>query len=93
MRWSVAQAKQRLSELLRTTAKEPQTILSRSRPVAVVVDVESFEQFQAWQAARRARTLAEAFDELRGLSAPASYALKLPKRRNRRRNGFDKARG
>jgi len=92
MKWSVAQAKQRLSELLRTSAKEPQTILSRSRAVAVVVNVESFEQFQAWQSARRARTVAEAFDELRTLAASADYAVKVPRRRNRR-NAFSRVRG
>ena len=92
MKWSVAEAKQRLSELLRTVAKEPQTIMNRSRPVAVVVGPESFEEFKAWGAARRARTLAEAFDELRSLAASADYVLTLPKRRNRR-SGLGGARG
>ena len=91
MNWNVAEAKQRLSELLRTAAKEPQTILSRSRPVAVVIDAEAFEQFKAWQAERRARTLAEAFDELRSLAASVGYVLPLPERRNRR-NAFGGAR-
>lgn len=86
-KWNVADAKQRLSELLRTAAKEPQTILSRSRPVAVVVDPETFEQFKAWQNARRARTLAEAFDELRALAASEDYVLPLAERRNRK-NAF-----
>ena len=92
MKWSVADAKQRLSELLRTAAKEPQTILSRSRPVAVVVGAEAFEEFKAWQAARRARTLAVAFDELRALAASADYVLSVPTRRNRR-DGFGAAGG
>ena len=39
MAWKVAEAKQRLSEVLRCAAREPQTIYSRSRPVAVVVAV------------------------------------------------------
>ena len=91
MKWNVAEAKQRLSELLRTAAKEPQTILSRSRPVAVVIDAETFEEFKGWQAARRARTLAEAFEELRSLAASSDYVLTLPKRRDRR-NAFSRAR-
>ena len=92
MKWNVAEAKQRLSELLRTAAKEPQTILSRSRPVAVVIAAETFEEFHAWQAERRARTLAQAFDELRSLAASDDYVLAVPRRRNRR-NGFSGARG
>jgi len=91
MRWSVAAAKQRLSELLRTAAKEPQTILSRSRPVAVVIDPETFEEFKAWQTARRARTLAETFDELRALAAPDHDVLRLPRRRDRS-NAFSRKR-
>ena len=87
MKWNVADAKQRLSELLRTAAKEPQTILSRSRPVAVVVGAETYEEFKAWQAARRARTLAEAFAELRLLAASTDHVFTFPRRRNRR-NGF-----
>lgn len=90
-RWNVAQAKQRLSELLRTAAKEPQTIVSRSRPVAVVVAAETFERFEAWQATQRARTLAEAFEELRALAASDDYVLPLPERKNRK-NAFAGAR-
>jgi prevent-host-death family protein len=90
-KWNVAEAKQRLSELLRNAAKEPQTIVSRSRPVAVVVDPEAFERFKTWQNAQRARTLAEAFDELRSLAASEDYVLSLPERRDRR-NAFAGAR-
>jgi prevent-host-death family protein len=84
MAWSVAQAKQRLSELLRRAAKEPQTIENRSRPVAVVVSAEAFQEFAAWREARKARSVADAFAELRALAAASRYRLVLPKRSNRR---------
>lgn len=87
MAWSVAEAKQRLSEVLRNAAKEPQTIENRSRPVAVVVSAEAFLEFDAWRAARKARSVAEAFAELRSLAAADRYRLELPKRINRR-DGF-----
>jgi prevent-host-death family protein len=58
MAWKVAEARQRLSEVLRNAAQEPQTIYRRSRPVAVVVAGETFEEFKAWRAERRARTVA-----------------------------------
>lgn len=90
-KWSVAEAKQRLSEVLRNAATQPQAILSRSRPVAVVVAAEAFEEFAAWQATQRARTLAEAFEELRALAASDDYVLALPERKNRR-NAFAGAR-
>ena len=87
VKWSVAEAKQRLSELLRTAAEEPQTILSRSRPVAAVVDMKTFEEFKAWREGRLSRTIADAFGELRSLSEPTGYRLRLPGRKNRR-SGF-----
>ena len=90
MIWRVAEAKQRLSELLRSAAQEPQTIYSRSRPVAVVVAGEAFEEFRAWQAARRARTVGAAFAELRSLARGSGYVLAVPRRKGRP-NAFSKA--
>ena len=90
MVWKVADAKQRLSELLRSAAEEPQTIYSRSRPVAVVVAGATFEEFRVWQAERKARTVGAAFAELRSLTKGSPYVLVVPKRRNRR-NAFSGA--
>ena len=90
MVWRVAEAKQRLSEVLRNAADEPQTIYSRSRPVAVVVAGATFEEFKAWQAERKARTVGAAFAELRSLAAASGYELKIPRRQDRR-NSFTKA--
>ena len=90
MVWRVAEAKQRLSEVLRSAADEPQTIYSRSRLIAVVVAGATFEEFKAWQAERRARTVGAAFAELRSLAADSGYVLAVPRRKNRR-NSFAKA--
>jgi prevent-host-death family protein len=82
--WSVAEAKQRLSEVLRNAATEPQTIKNRSRPVAVVVSADAFEEFEAWRASRSARSVGAAFAELRGLAGESGYRLPLPPRKDRR---------
>jgi len=87
MAWSVAEAKQRLSEVLRSAAKEPQTIENRSRRVAVVVAAETFDEFEAWRARRESRSVGDAFAELRSLAAASGYRLAVPPRRNRR-HGF-----
>jgi prevent-host-death family protein len=89
MAWSVAEAKQRLSELLRNAAKEPQTIENRSRPVAVVVAAEAFQEFETWRVQRKARSVGEAFAELRSLTAGTGYELDLPRRKDRR-DGFSR---
>jgi prevent-host-death family protein len=91
MAWSVTEAKQRFSELLRSATKEPQTIMSRSRPVAVVVAVDTFEEFEAWRARRKARSVGEAFAELGSLTAGSGYRLELPRRRDRH-DGFSGSR-
>lgn len=87
MTWSVAAARQKFSQLLRSAAQEPQTIRSRSRLVAVVLAPDQFKEFEAWRADRQARSLGDAFAELRSLAAHSGYRLRLPGRRDRR-NGF-----
>lgn len=81
--WSVAQAKQRLSELLRAANEEPQVILNRGHPVAAVIDSADFEQFRAWQGAHAARSVADVFAEVRALASAESYALEVPERVDR----------
>jgi prevent-host-death family protein len=85
--WNVAAAKQRLSEVLRNAVHEPQTIYSRSRPVAVVVGGDTFEEFKAWQAERKARTVGAAFAEVRTLAGAVGYVLPIPARKDRK-NAF-----
>ncbi len=87
MAWNVAEAKQRLSELLRSAAREPQTICRRSRPVAVVVAGATFEEFRVWQAEHKARTVGAAFAELRSWAKGSPHVLTVPRRKDRR-DGF-----
>ena len=84
MAWNVAAAKQQLSQVLRDALQEPQTIYSHSRPVAVVVGGEMFEEFKAWQTERSARTVGATFAELRSLAGGAGYRLAIPRRKDRR---------
>lgn len=83
MNWNVAQAKQRLSEIIREAAHEPQMIYSRNRPVAALIAAEDLADYQLWkteQAMRRPRTLGEEFAELRRLAAGAPDPIPDPDR-------------
>lgn len=83
MNWNVAQAKQRLSEIIREAAHEPQMIYSRNRPVAALIAAEDMADYQLWKtekAARRPRTLGEEFAELRRLAAGAPDPIPDPDR-------------
>lgn len=68
MNWNVAQAKQRLSEVIREAQSEPQLIYNRDTPVAAVIAAEELAEFQTWknaQAATSRKTLGDEFAELR----------------------------
>lgn len=69
MNWNVAEAKQKLSEVLRAASEEPQRIYNRQKLVATVVDGETFEEFQRWKRRSEQRTIGEEFAELRAIAA------------------------
>jgi len=75
MEWRVGQAKQRLSELLRESAAEPQLVYSRDRLVAVVISADLFQEFEQWREARQRLTLAESMDVVREICREEEYAL------------------
>ena len=60
-RLSVAEAKTKLSEALRSIRSGPSIIHNRGRDVAVLIDVEQYEQLIAEQRAAHAQTPAKSF--------------------------------
>ena len=64
MHWNVADAEQKLSEVIRKASDSPQWIFSRDRPVAVIVSPKVFEELSELKA-RQEGAIAEAFAELR----------------------------
>jgi PHD/YefM family antitoxin component YafN of YafNO toxin-antitoxin module len=83
IRWNIAAAKSRLSELLRAATQEPQFIMNRDRVVAAVVSAAAFEAYEEWRAEEQRQTLANAFAELRTLCAEERYELVTGKRQDR----------
>ena len=84
MKWNVAQAKQRFSEVLRAAVKEPQRIYNRRRLVAAIVDGETFEKFWGWKKARERKSIGEQFAELRAICAEeGDWELRTPTRKDR----------
>ncbi len=91
MNWNVAQAKQKLSEVLRAAAEEPQKIFNRQRLVAAVVNGETFEEFRQWRQRSEQKSIGEEFAELRRICAEeGGWELSSPKREDRP-NAFAKA--
>lgn len=82
VKWRVAEAKQRFSEVLRAAESEPQLIFNRDRLAAAVVGAADFEAMSA--ELRRARApLGEVFAEVRALCAEEGWELEVPERADR----------
>lgn len=73
MSWSIAQVKQRLSEVVRLAAEEPQPIYNRGRLVGAFIDASSYQAFEQWRREASQTTIATQFDRLRAeLAATAA---------------------
>ncbi len=91
MSWNIAEAKQRLSEVVRAAREEPQLICNRGRPVAALLDIDEFERFRVWRdSGPRTGSLADAFVEVRAVMVDEGYELWIPPRSDRD-SGFDLA--
>lgn len=90
MTWSIANAKQQFSEVVRLTAEEPQAIYNRDKPVAVLISAADFEAFKQWRAERDRPSLVQLFDEIRAALVAEGFedGLEIPPRRDRP-NPFD----
>jgi hypothetical protein len=81
--WKVADAKQKLSEVIRAANEEPQWLYNRDRLVAAVVEPETLQEFLTWREGQRRPSLGEVFSELRRLCAEEDYTLEIPARLDR----------
>ncbi|QXL83235.1 type II toxin-antitoxin system prevent-host-death family antitoxin [Comamonas sp. NLF-1-9] len=85
MTWTIANAKQQFSEVVRLTAEEPQAIYNRNKPVAVMISAAEYEEFKRWQQEKKQPTLVELFDEIRAALIADGFenGLELPPRTTR----------
>lgn len=83
MKWTIAHARRHFSQLLQAAAREPQEVCNRERPVAAIVNVETFRRFCQWQDSPAGASVAGAFDELRTICAEENYTLESPARVDR----------
>jgi prevent-host-death family protein len=82
MDWTIAQAKQRFSEVVRAAEREPQKIFNRNRLVAAVVDARAVEKLEELEARERG-SIEDAFAEIRAYCAETGYELEVPERKDR----------
>lgn len=91
MQWSIAQAKQQFSEVVRLAAEEPQAIYNRNTPVAMLVGTDEFEKFRQWKALEAANPLVDSLAHLRaGLVAAGLDGIEIePRSTQGRPNSFE----
>jgi len=83
MNWKIAEAKQKFSELIHSTLKEPQLIYNRDRLVAVMIKAAEYQEFLTWRESQIQTSMAESLQELQNLCAEDNYTLFVPARQNR----------
>jgi len=77
--WSVGEAKQQFSEVLRRSETQPQLIYRRNRLIAAVVRVDESSEIPG-----SSQTIADRFAEARELFESEQYRLPQVRRRSRR---------
>lgn len=83
MKWRVAQAKQRFSELVQAALSEPQPIYKRDQLMAFVVKADLFQEFLEWRQQKRNKSVADAFIDVRQAAVEENFALEMPSRVDR----------
>ena len=82
-RWTIGEAKQQFSKVVRAASDEPQEILNRREPVAVVLAISAYEEYRQWLELQEGGSLAERTEELRRICREEAYELEVPARRDR----------
>jgi hypothetical protein len=88
MIWKVKEAQDKFQELIGAADKEPQSIYSQDRMVAVVIEPMIFQKFLNWQQNQSSVSLSESLTSLRQICKEEDYSLEIPDRSDRS-NPFD----
>ncbi len=67
-KWKISEAKAKLSEIIECGHREPQIIVNRDKPVAVLVSIEDFTKFEELQQKSRKPSVRDLLLELRKIN-------------------------
>ena len=79
MKWKIAEAKARFSELVAKGQNEPQVIMNRQRPVAVLMEFKTFEELQSLDRERRRPKVGDLLQELREINLEEEDFVSIPR--------------
>jgi hypothetical protein len=83
MKWSIASARSRFSELVRQAALEPQQIYNRDTLVATLVGANEYREYADARERKEERNLADSCQEVRRILEEEHYELHVAPRENR----------
>ena len=81
--WKISEAKARLSELVHACEEGPQVLYNRGKPVAAMIDMESFRALEHTREQSRQPSVATLLDELDALNAEEGDFGDPPERADR----------
>ncbi len=84
MKWSIASAKNKFSELIRNVQNEPQLVYNRDKLIAVIVSAEEYNHIKAIKDKENKKTLLDFFNEFKEACSKEHYTLEIPRRLNRK---------
>jgi len=79
MTWTLNDAKDRLSEVLRLSVQEPQILYDQKKPVGVVVNIDFFNDLMNLRNHQYRPTMAELLDELSEIHKVEPIEIEIPK--------------
>ncbi len=82
--WSVADAKNQLSEVIRRAHDEIQFIYRRGELSAVVLSPDEFKELDTLKKVNNKETIGSAFEAIREAAQESGYVIPIAKRTNRR---------
>jgi len=81
--WTVTDAKDRFTEIVRACLLEPQVVYDQNKPVSVVVDINFFNQLMNFRTRPARPTIAELLNELSDIHKSEPVEIEAPIRQDR----------
>lgn len=84
MKWKIAQAKARFSEVLNLSQTEPQVICHRSKEIGVIIPFRYYQKMLDANKEQEKPSMKSLLAELKEINKNSTVRLSFPKRKNRR---------
>lgn len=81
--WKLQDAEIHFSEIVQNSAKEPQMVIDEDKPLAVVIDIQTYRNFVKTSSSQYRPTISELLDELHKIQEDETVEIEIPSRQDR----------